>query len=737
MHPPRITYEYSKPLADYLIVVVKRRFIRQNREIARINSTQSLRIRNLEAEISRLLSENIAFREQAISSAQEANRLRSSQRIFKDVSRLKEQLESKLSEVGTLMTELGALPERAKRRSSQHQRRKSGLTELLRSPDPKDWLNRQTITGVGSGERQLGEGRLPVIVEGKQYPRQTLESSEIKRLVDDDTAASDSPELGPPPVAHFDVAEPINFAPAQTPASNAAHTQGGYQEHEDDVKPLPGNLEMRRRRRASALLENMPTLNAEVPGAPQQSMSLKSGAKRKLEAREDGYNGEFHPSEMEDFTFQRKAIASETPQARPENSRFTKSGTSSTASCGTTKHSTTELAPGVRKALAPKCTNSPSKSKRTRVNGKIATAKDEMKITAEPRESMEHKRPEERTEGLSTDVQPPKAQLIVLPQDCDGNDPPPKTPVGLDLFSPVSTEPSARTEQQTEIALTASVEDVLGGTDGRTSRRARGAVSYAEPSLRAKMRRPTKDLVAAVGDPTNGCKAHNRESSARAESQERQANEDLGVIKMRTVTIKREKPNESTAWKTLPEAKDEPNSPLVNKVAKPSLKLSPQSEPGDGNSPKPNASTHQIETALENLCILEGPGSSPSDSPGAFAVAVGVQSRKTSRRQSSNPVSLRRVGQEFEKPAAPSARPTTKSGNIVGTSDRPARPSSAASLRKENSSRNDKVVLKRSTSVSTLKPGDGPDDVIRNGGPGGAGTERTERAAARRKSMMI
>ena len=88
---------------------VKRRFIRQNREIARVNSTQSLRIRNLEAEISRLLAENISLREQAINSAQEAERWRSSHKVITEVGHLKDRLESRLSEVSALVTELAVL----------------------------------------------------------------------------------------------------------------------------------------------------------------------------------------------------------------------------------------------------------------------------------------------------------------------------------------------------------------------------------------------------------------------------------------------------------------------------------------------------------------------------------------------------------------------------------------------------------------------------------------------------
>ncbi|ERF74903.1 hypothetical protein EPUS_08955 [Endocarpon pusillum Z07020] len=731
------------PPAIESIDALKRRFIRQNREIARVNSTQSLRIRNLEAEISRLLAENIAIREQAINSAQEAERLRSSQRVFRDVSKLKEQLESKLSEVSTLVTELGALPEKAKRRSSQHQRRRSGFVEPVQSPDQKDWRNRQTIGGVVAVERQLQEGRLPVIVEGKHYPRKTLESLEISRLLEDDATASESPELGPPPVAHFDVAEPIGFAAIPAPEVGTVQLTEGYQDHNDDFKPLPDNLERRRRRRASALLEDMSTLNqssTESSSSADQRLSLKSGAKRKLDVQEDGYREGAGPSQLDDFAFQRRAIVAETPQTRPKSSRFAKSGTTSATSSATTKGPTAKLEPSTRRVLAPKSTNSPSKSKRTGVDDKNIPAKEELASRVQAEEQFEPQNVQVKTAESSVQDQPRQTDEAIIAQRADGIELPPKTPAGLDLFSPASTEPSARTGQQTEIAPSASVEDVLGGADGRTSRRARGAVSYAEPSLRAKMRRPTKELAPAVGDQTNGLKAQPRDSSARAESQERQSNQDVSVGKMRTVTIKREKPSEeSLAWKGLPEAQEEPTSPLVNKGTKSSSRNSPpatqaEAEAGTETAPNANADTQHLEAALDGLSILEGADPSPHNLPNSNA----IQSRKTSRRHSPNLTSSRRVGQEFENPSISSDRPQPKT-TAAHISDQPPRPHSAASLRKDNHGRDDKVGLKKSASVTTLKSSTSTSSAQGGSAPNGAGTGvgRTERAAARRRSMMI
>ena len=646
-----------------------------------------------------------------------------------------------MSEVSTLVTELGALPEKAKRRSSQHQRRRSGFVEPVRSPDQKDWRNRQTLGGVVAGERQLQEGRLPVIVEGKHYPRKTLESLEISRLLDDDATASESPELGPPPVAHFDVAEPIGFAATSAPEVGTVQLTEGYQAHNDEFKPLPDNLERRRRRRASALLEDMSTLNessTEPSSSADQRLSLKSGAKRKLDVQEDGYREGAGPSQLDDFAFQRRAIVAETPQARPKSSRFAKSGMTSATSSATMKGPTAKLEPGTRRVLAPKSTNSPSKSKRTGVDDKNIPATEELTSRVKAKEQFEPKNLQVMTAESSVQDHPHKIDEVTISQCPDGIELPPKTPAGLDLFSPASTEPSARTGQQTEIALSASVEDVLGGADGRTSRRARGAVSYAEPSLRAKMRRPTKELAPAVGDQTNGSKAQPRDSSARAESQERQSNQDVSVGKMRTVTIKREKPSEeSLAWKGLPEAQKEPTSPLVNKITKSSSRDPPpatQAEAETETAPNANSDTQHLEAALDGLSIFEGAGPSPHNSPNSNA----VQFQKTSRRHSSNLASSRRVGQEFEKPPISSGRPQPKNtaAHII---DRPPRPQSAAGLRKEDLGRDDKVGLKRSASVATMKSSASTNSAQGGSAPNGAVTSvgRTERAAARRRSMMI
>lgn len=149
------------------IDIVKRKYLRQNRDLARANSTQSLRIRSLENEVSRLLSENLGFREQIGRLQGELENGRA-QRIAESMGGLKAQLEAKLLELGALITGLGDEPVPRKIKTPKG--------KLIRnspagSPDQRNWKNSCTLSETLAGQ----EGRLPPILENKSYPRRTLE----------------------------------------------------------------------------------------------------------------------------------------------------------------------------------------------------------------------------------------------------------------------------------------------------------------------------------------------------------------------------------------------------------------------------------------------------------------------------------------------------------------------------------------------------------------------------------
>ena len=141
--------------------------MRQNRDIARANSTQSLRIRNLENETSRLLAENLGLREQIIQLQNELDNGKA-QRIADNSGAIKSQLEAKLLEIGALITSLGngVAPKKRSPREGKITR-----ASPSQSPDQRNWKNMYTLSEAVAGQ----EGRLPPILENKSYPRRTLE----------------------------------------------------------------------------------------------------------------------------------------------------------------------------------------------------------------------------------------------------------------------------------------------------------------------------------------------------------------------------------------------------------------------------------------------------------------------------------------------------------------------------------------------------------------------------------
>ena len=142
----------------------------------RVNSTQSIRIRNLESEVSRLLSENVSLREQIIKLHREAE-TSTELVVLESVNNVKSSLEAKLSELGRLVQELGNVQKNVD--GQRKQRRKSILRNSpKRSPDQRNWKNALTLSEVTGG----ADGRLPPILEDKYYPRRTMEYAILRLL---------------------------------------------------------------------------------------------------------------------------------------------------------------------------------------------------------------------------------------------------------------------------------------------------------------------------------------------------------------------------------------------------------------------------------------------------------------------------------------------------------------------------------------------------------------------------
>ena len=133
---------------------------------------------------------------------------------------------------------------------------------------------------------------------------------------------------------------------------------------------------------------------------------------------------------------------------------------------------------------------------------------------------------------------------------------PPKTPAVDDILSPNLTEPSVSRQKSRDTPppsdLTSLTPGALGlNAETRPSRRPRAAVSYAEPSLRGKMRRSTKEFTDAVVGEDRFRRSSQIE---RVDSEEPPSGEDRR--KVRTVSVKREEPDDYS-WKTLATAEKE------------------------------------------------------------------------------------------------------------------------------------------------------------------------------------
>ena len=125
-------------------------------------------------------------------------------------------------------------------------------------------------------------------------------AEELLEIIADPANITDSPDLGPPPVAHFDQGDPIKFDPTPGEVLGPAPPVVA----EEAPQKLSANLETRKRRRESShhLSGDKTRVNPEPfkvtlsKEAVSREQPLKSGAKRKLHVRE----GEGLPEPMEE-----------------------------------------------------------------------------------------------------------------------------------------------------------------------------------------------------------------------------------------------------------------------------------------------------------------------------------------------------------------------------------------------------------------------------------------------------
>ena len=312
---------------------------------------------------------------------------------------------------------------------------------------------------------------------------------------------TDSPDIGPPPIAHFEEGEAIAFEKRSGRRTSSDNSQLA----EPSQPPSKTKLEARRKRRESIHskdtafeeFSNSTSKESIVTQGPTDSkgQSIKAGAKRKWNGKDENAqhlkevekSGEGTTGPMDEKISRSTANkVSERPPSRVDRAKEARGENSSVINASN------------RRVLGPKSANmSPAKSKIFDAKDKLIPTKETLlqriKDRDNQKEKIRAKTPVEEYKPAIETTKPKKLDLSVSSE--------PETPAPpLDLFSPTSTEPSARQEGRGDTPPPPDLGPDTGtGSFGRSSRRSRGSVSYAEPNLRDKMRRPTKELVDAVG----------------------------------------------------------------------------------------------------------------------------------------------------------------------------------------------------------------------------------------------
>ncbi|KAL4930022.1 shugoshin family protein [Aspergillus undulatus] len=447
------------------IEILKRRFVRQNREIARVNSIQSLRIRSLESEVSHLLSENVSLREQVITLTHDLERFEAAKTLHDGVYDVKARLDSKLMELTNLISELGALP----RRYSRITREKS-QSELER---PRRELSAARHVGnanLGPRLEPEHDGRLPVILEDKYYPRRTLSAQEIQELSDDKADMPNSP-LQRSPVGSPD--QTVEGDEASTPAANDTRTSIGNGDTEAE-HTLPPNLETRRKKKTGSVITERGSTDTRVTSLLDSKFTRKCGAKRKFLIEDEEDFDEAAPAEDDDFEFSRPV---QSPRLSSQNGR------SPVKKKSRPQEDATSHVQLKRKVLEPKSTNTNLLSPMIPT---VTKSYDQHHKPAIPGTQNSSRRQGKGCLGRGKSVSPAKPSLAT--SEDDGYIKSDREELKIEVKALI-------TPQHAEQAESAKTTDM---PTARPSRRRGAVVSYAEPNLRDKMRRSTNELGPAV-----------------------------------------------------------------------------------------------------------------------------------------------------------------------------------------------------------------------------------------------
>ncbi|KAF3067543.1 hypothetical protein CFAM422_008314 [Trichoderma lentiforme] len=457
------------PVPTETLETLRKKMLRQNRELAKTNNIRALRIRELENECACMLSENLELRSRILELEKQVDDSES-RRIADHAMAIKAKLESQLTEWGSLIAELGLEPP-AKRHSPMIKRRSQNPFSASR-PSP----SQRRLREIAKDVEELG-----VISENRSNSRRSMNHEQILALRSE--ADIESPELGPPPMSKYIEEDPVKIdSPTRSmPVESSKKTKGLEppialaSSKSDKVDDGEEQIAQKRDR------VNKP--KNTVDAAP--ILPVKAGSKRKFGAQDDSENNQ--PQKGTNEKSIGKILVDKTE------------GRSGRGFVKMRKTSQLELSENVRKPLAVKSTNddiqSPRKISKSKpsVVDEIATAKLN---AAKSRAAFD------RQKQKAKNPLPAEAEALPIftiePQGSSG--------ATVDLAAPIR---ESALFSPGSLAVDISPEGSRGdtpppshissnGETSRPSRRNRTTISYTEPNLKGKMRRPTKELFDAV-----------------------------------------------------------------------------------------------------------------------------------------------------------------------------------------------------------------------------------------------
>ncbi|KAL3469998.1 hypothetical protein BJX99DRAFT_264657 [Aspergillus californicus] len=664
------------------IEILKRRFVRQNREIARVNSIQSLRIRSLESEVSHLLSENVSLREQLITLSQEVERFEAAKSLHDGIYDVKTRLDGKLMELNSIVAELGSLP----RQYSKATREKAEPLHERRARQPSSI---HQANGLDPDESLASEadGRLPVILEDKFYPRRTLEAQELQQLSDNDIDVPGSP-LFEGSIAYPSQITVYDEPPAATSAE-VMDTSDKVENYTELEHSLPSNLETRRKNKISPATVNEERTRVETTSLLDSKFVRKCGAKRKFSVEDEDSIFESASAEDDGFEFSRPAQSPEKMPSQNDHSPIPRNPQPKVEAIN-------HMQPK-RKVLEPKSTNtnalSPTKPSATKSYDHFQS----------PTRGNENSYPRSGKSGQThmTKVSLRKSSTAKGSNERSANNDKGETRTELVFDAPPSHDLDREIPATEDTSIT------------RPSRRQRAVVSYAEPSLRDKMRRSTNNFGPAVGD------ARSRKSTLYIDATQDPDEQRSPTKKARNPGVAGEK-NDLVETESLAGQPRRPMNMISHRKRKTSGRLvdSSADEDLERQSRGLGTSVGQSEEEMEQIkqdklpaILNEGLGSSTNKGQTA------AESRKSRRHSSNTNPSGRNIAPRFSTSIL-----NVEVGDDYMAEAHPSYSTGDISLDSTTNDNHPANEIYESSDTSLL---------------GSRETSRGQRIAARRKSMMI